>query len=125
MARRSAILVLLATVAVWPVPAGGQPKERPAPKLELGAKDKAIVRQAKEIAGLAYSPDGKLLAFAGADSLVHVWDLQADKELKALKGHTQFIRTVAFSPDGKLLASAGDDAGVFVWDVASGKELRR
>jgi roadblock/LC7 domain-containing protein len=125
VSKRSTVLVLLATVAVWTIPARAQRKERPDYQLELGAKDKVLVRLTKEIAGLAYSPDGNLLAFAGGDSLIHVWDFKANKELAAFKGHTGFIRTVAFSPDGKLIASAGDDPNVFVWDVATGKELRR
>lgn len=125
MIKRSAVLVLLVVASVWPVSAPAQKKERPETKLELGTNDKLLVKLDKEIAGLAYSPNGNLLAFAGGDSLIHVWDFQASKELTALKGHTGFIRTVAFSPDGKLIASAGDDPNVFVWDVATGKELRR
>jgi WD40 repeat protein len=123
--KQSAVFVLLAAAAVWPVPVRAQKKERPDYELELGAKDKVLVQLTKEIAGLAYSPDGNLLAFGGADSLIHIWDFKTNKELTPLKGHTGFIRTVAFSPDGKLIASAGDDPNVFVWDVATGKELRR
>ncbi len=125
MVTRSAILVLLAATFAWLGPARAQPKDTSASKFELGPKDRVLVRGGKEVAGLAYSPDGKLLAFAGGDTLVHLWDLQTNKELRTFHGHTGFIRTVVFSPDGKLLASAGDDPNVFIWDVATGKELRR
>jgi WD40 repeat protein len=122
IARRTLALICVAGfVAV----AAGEKPSRPEPKLELGAKDKLLARLTGGIAGVAFSPDGSLLAYAGEDKLIHVWDLQKDKELEAFKGHKQFIRTVAFSPDGKQLVSAGDDPGVFVWDVATRKELRR
>src|SRR5262245_22198781 len=55
--------------------------------------------------GLALSPDGKVLATAGEDRAVRLWDVATRKELLALTGHQQRAVCVAFSPDGKRLAS--------------------
>ena len=66
---------------------------------------------------VAVSPDGKSLAFAGQDRLIHVWDVASGAELAAFKGHTAEVKAVAFAPDGKLLASASDDSTALVWDM--------
>jgi WD40 repeat protein/predicted Ser/Thr protein kinase len=78
-------------------------------------------RQGRVNAG-AFSPDGKLLAAAGADGTVQVWHVVTGQSRGTLTGHAGPVNGVAFSPDGLTLASAGVDGKVRLWDVASGKE---
>jgi len=66
----------------------------------------------------AVAPDGKLLASAGFDRTVRLWDLPGGRLRAVLHGHTDSVCTVAFSPDGRLVASGGSDKTVRVWDVA-------
>jgi WD40 repeat protein len=75
------------------------------------------------ILGLAFSRDGKLLASAGYDRTVRVWDAGSGALKHTLQDHSDSVYGVSFSPDGKLLASAGADRAVKVWDVVSGQRL--
>ncbi|MBU0595688.1 WD40 repeat domain-containing protein [Candidatus Bipolaricaulota bacterium] len=69
-------------------------------------------------AGLDISPDGSLLATAGSDGIVRIWDAASgdlQRELSPAGTHA-----VAFSHSGGLIASVNRDAGLRVWEVDSG-----
>jgi WD40 repeat protein len=120
------LLILSPSLAGTPAQARSPiPGTDPATALQPGSGDRVLCRgKQHEFCGLAFSPDGKLLA-AGAGRFVRLWSPETGKEVRRLEGPQNFIRRVAFSPDGKLLAAVGADDGVFLWDTATGKELRR
>jgi CHAT domain/TIR domain/WD domain, G-beta repeat len=76
------------------------------------------------VTGVAFSPDGRLLATASYDGTAWLWDPATGEQLRALAGHAGWVRGVAFSPDGRLLATAGDDGMARLWDPASGEHRR-
>lgn len=66
--------------------------------------------------GLAWHHDGALLATAGGDGTVRIWDVTARRQHgAALAGHDGGVRAVAWSPKGTTLASAGSDHTVRLW----------
>lgn len=95
------------------------------------AKLKTIQSPGKETAGIALSPDGKILACGiYGDGSVYLLDVSTGGVTMTLKGHTSPVTSLAFSPNGDLLASTGTvnlppnrDGTVRIWAVKSGKEL--
>jgi len=68
--------------------------------------------------GVAFSPDGKLMASSTRDHSVTLWDFKSGRAiLPLLVGHTARVAGVAFSRDGKILASGGADGDIRLWDV--------
>ena len=76
------------------------------------------------ITSVAFSPNSLLLASAGYEEKVKLWDVQDGRELRTLQGHGGTISHLAFSPDGRTLASAGNDGSITLWDPVNGQELQ-
>ena len=88
---------------------------------------------------LAFSPDGKLLAFGTYGSSIEIWDPWAHpgpvkkpegpegssggELLRTLVGHSKAVTSVAFSPNGKTLVSGSGDHTIRLWNVQDGRCL--
>jgi WD40 repeat protein len=74
---------------------------------------------------VAFSPDEKLLATAGADGTAILWDTASGQRLRTLSNGGTGFTYLAFSPDGTRLATASEDilspVTVIVWDLATGE----
>lgn len=64
------------------------------------------------VVGVAFSPDGALLATASDDRTARLWDVATGQTTRTLTGH---FYGVAFSPDGTLLATTGSDRTARLW----------
>ncbi len=115
------------TARLWEVGSGKLVQTlRPAMELPPGAaahlrssEDRADAEEAftLPVTGVSFSPDGKLLATAGADKTVRLWDLATGKEVRKFVGHEKSVTCVAFAPDGRSLVSGSADKTLRIWPV--------
>src|SRR5262249_55776750 len=98
------------------------------PKVMEIADDTTLVRKLERqngaIAALAWSPDGRRIAVAGAAPEVNLYDAESGARIASAKGHTAGIYTVVFSPDSSVVATGGFDGTVRLHDAATG-EIRK
>jgi WD40 repeat protein len=67
---------------------------------------------------LAFSPDSSLLASAGQDQVIRLWNSRNGTLLAEVKGHLDRIYNVLFSPDGSRLISAAQYEALRLWGIA-------
>lgn len=63
-----------------------------------------------------------LLASAGQDHLVRLWNGATGEAVAAFSGHSNAVEALAFSPDGRLLASGSIDGLVKLWSLETHQE---
>ncbi len=91
-------------------PAGGEAEGAPARLLSCPGG----------VLALAFSPDGRALAAAGAEKVVRLFDVdQGEGRGFPLRGHLGLVTGLAFSADGRRLASSSLDHTLRLWDLAA------
>jgi len=74
-----------------------------------------------QVLAVSFSPDGTVLATAGINGEISLWNVRTGASLRTLLGHQELVRRVRFSPDGRFLASGGADPVVRVWSWRDSK----
>jgi WD40 repeat protein len=90
--------------------------------LRNGAETNLLPPAASEAQeGVAFSPDGGLIAGVSMDRTVRVWDMRTGTELQRFRNASN---TAAFTPDGNRLLTGSSEDFVRAWDVRQGQEFR-
>ena len=71
-----------------------------------------------------FSPNNKMVASAGADGTVKIWDINTGQLLRTIMSSHYWVYCLAFSPDGKFLATGSGDNNARLLDVSNGREQR-
>ena len=79
----------------------------------------------RAITGMAWSPDGKLLAVGSRDRKVYVYSPESDDVVFVYSEHSDEVYDVAWLADGQegLVASAGKSGAIRVWDPKTGNTI--
>ncbi|MBV6625267.1 MAG: AAA-like domain-containing protein [Rivularia sp. (in: Bacteria)] len=75
------------------------------------------------VLAVSFSPVDNIIASAGIDKNIKLWNVKDRKLQATFKGHTKDILDISFSPDGKLLASASSDKTIKLWNLENGTEI--
>ncbi|MBL9126192.1 MAG: hypothetical protein JNL97_01035, partial [Verrucomicrobiales bacterium] len=82
-----------------------------------GVVEGSLIGNGSWVPALAFSPDGRNLATAGADQLIRIWDVASRRQTASLRGHLLEVNALAWSPDGSTLVSGSKDGSLLVWDA--------
>ena len=92
LTRLTAVAILLIGAScTWACEKPAEKKDRHGDPLPMGAIARlGTIRwvHGGDVRAVAYSPDGKLLASAGDNKQIRLWDAETGKEIKTLEGHT-------------------------------------
>jgi WD40 repeat protein/serine/threonine protein kinase len=112
--KRLALASTLGPVTVWNVSAEGFQKLY------------TLTGHAGGVNGVAFGPGSDLLATAGADRTVKLWEVSRLRVRFTWRGHRDEVGGVAFSRDGRQLATLGRrwDRTVKVWDATHDQAFR-
>ncbi|KAG8937395.1 hypothetical protein FRC03_008191, partial [Tulasnella sp. 419] len=71
------------------------------------------------ISSIAFSPDGKLLAFASGREVI-IWDYKSRTLLRKLEGEAFYV---TFSRDGRFIATGRGNGQIVTWDITSDSQI--
>ncbi len=71
---------------------------------------------------IAFSPDGKLLAFDSKPDKVSLWEFRTGHSLRELDAPIGGVHSLVFSPNGELLAAGGYNKAL-AWRVTDGLQV--
>jgi WD40 repeat protein len=69
------------------------------------------------VSGVAFSPDGSLLAAGTSNQAIYLWGASNGTLLHKSEIDTGLITDIAFSNSGALLASASNDGTIRLWGI--------
>jgi WD40 repeat protein len=85
---------------------------------------KEVIKPSSKINSIALSPDGNILAGAGENGTLYLWDVKNNFSVKEIPTFGNHLTSVEFAPDGRKIVT-GDNLGlVKIYDNQAGMIVR-
>jgi WD40 repeat protein len=122
--ERSVLLAVQAVDSTRPVGQGVVPEAQQAlQEAQQASRIVYTLDQAQDgLFALAYSPTGMVVATAGREGVIRLYDAATGALQTELTGHSDEVYRLAYNNLGTQLASAGADGNILLWDSASGTQ---
>ncbi len=75
------------------------------------------------VTGVAWRPDGDLIATTSHDHTCIIWNPHTAEKLTTLTGHTNTVTGVAWHPSGDLIATTSTDHTCIIWNPHTAEKL--
>ncbi|XP_037495359.1 WD repeat-containing protein 91 homolog isoform X2 [Jatropha curcas] len=69
------------------------------------------------ITSLCFNHNGKILAAAATDGMIHMFDMSAGLQITGWPAHDSAINSIHFGPDETSIFSLGSDGKIFEWSL--------
>lgn len=76
-----------------------------------------------EVMAVAFSPDDRLLAAAGRDTSIRIWDLTTGQLVTVLDAPRDLVLDLDWHHSGRFLAAASGDSDVYLFEVSATPRL--
>jgi WD40 repeat protein len=73
---------------------------------------------------VGWKADGKLLASAGADNTIKVWDYEKGEQARTINGHGKQVTRLLFLGTTSQIVTCSGDQTVRFWNVDNGGNVR-
>ena len=93
--------------------------------LALKDTNKPIFRLVKRIQNdsltcVCFSRDNKYLVTADTGNNIIIWEKNTGKQIRLMKGHTDYIYSICLSNDNRYIISGGKDKRLILWNFENG-----
>lgn len=85
---------------------------------------RAQIGHLRKTHAISWSPNGNLVASAGGDGIIEVWESATGRPVFTFRGHaSNRVEALAWSPDGRQIASGDLSGKIFLWNAQGGAFL--
>lgn len=86
--------------------------------------EQTIPLKTERVSSLKINSEGRFLAIGAESGNIYLFDLQANKMIRRLKGHSGSVNSLVFDSKSQYLISGSDDKKIVIWDLYSGQGIK-